>query len=428
MMTDTGDWVLTYTFDADPTLETMDEWGLRLESLDGSVARIPDRGIDVTVYAPASLSIPDAIAKTIGDVTYVVQIGAPIGIEVVTEQEHSRRADAPTMPELMSAAEIADELGIARQRVHQLRRNNVGFPDPLAELRGGAVWDAIAVRKFKEEWDRRPGRPRVGLQGLARQEREACLIAERSLGAVAEAWDVGGRQGAVDAMLTLPDGRRAAFEVTNLAAKGALYTASILARDNHTWRHPGKWFWTINVGSAEDLERLRNNYDKIILLCEAAGEPYPERRLGWDPAADPELQWLVQSSSTMWGNPDIPAQGRGAMVVPAAGGGFVDETLAGFAAELGKAFESRHIASHFHKLAEADTEERHLFIALHDSALPFNITSGLTFGETLPCASPPVPDFITHLWLAPAFSRRVLLWSRTKGWDNLFPYESELAR
>jgi hypothetical protein len=62
------------------------------------------------------------------------------------------------MPELMSAAEISEELGISRQRVHQLRATS-GFPAPMVDLRGGAVWDAAAVRKFNQEWARRPGRP-----------------------------------------------------------------------------------------------------------------------------------------------------------------------------------------------------------------------------------------------------------------------------
>jgi hypothetical protein len=422
----TSDWVITFTFDVDPEMETMDEWESRLEGFDASVARIPGRGVDVTVYAPGDLNLFDALNKTINEVAHVVQSGPPVGLEVVTELEHARRAEAPTMPELMSAAEIADELGVRRQRVHQLRLNPA-FPAPLAELRGGAVWDATAVRKFAEEWERKAGRPRSALQSLGRQEREACLIAEKALGAVAEAWDDGHRQGAVDAMLTLPDGRKAAFEVTNLAAKGALYTASVLARDNHSWPLPGNWFWTIDVGSPEDLKRLKKVYEKIILLCEAAGDPYPERRMRWDPSADADLQWLVQSKSTMVGYPDQLAKDMrnpAAMVVPASGGGWIDESLSGFASELRKAFKSPHIEPHFEKLAKAATDERHLFIALHDSALPFSIASELMFGKTLPAESPPVPDYITHVWLAPAFSRRVLLWSRSEGWRNLFPYPS----
>ena len=70
--------------------------------------------------------------------------------------------------------------------------------------------------------------------------------------------------------------------------------------------------------------------------------------------------------------------------------------------------------------ANADADERHLFIPLHDSALPFSISSELVFEDTLPPEPPPLPESVTHPWLAPASSRRVLLWSRAAGWRN-FP-------
>jgi hypothetical protein len=57
-------------------------------------------------------------------------------------------------------------------------------------------------------------------QGLDHLEQTACLIAERTLGAIATPYDVAGRQGAVEAFLDYPDGRRAAFEVTQLATDG----------------------------------------------------------------------------------------------------------------------------------------------------------------------------------------------------------------
>ena len=103
----------------------------------------------------------DALHKMDGEVMHVVQAGAPVALEIVSEAEHRRRAEAFTTPDLMSAAEIADELGISRQRVHQLR-STAGFPAPLADLRGGAVWDAAAVRKFGQTWERKPGRPHTG--------------------------------------------------------------------------------------------------------------------------------------------------------------------------------------------------------------------------------------------------------------------------
>ncbi len=155
------EWVITLSYDRNASMEEMDRWTRQLESYDASVARIPSRGVvDVTVHAPAHMDMWDAGRKLADEVEHVVG-GLPSAVEIITEQELYRRAAEPTLPELMSAAEIADELGISRQRVHQLR-STAGFPAPLADLRGGAVWDASAIRNFARAWERKPGRPRTG--------------------------------------------------------------------------------------------------------------------------------------------------------------------------------------------------------------------------------------------------------------------------
>lgn len=138
------DWVISFTFNVDPSMETMDRWETQLEGLDGSVARIPGHGVDVTTYASGGMSVIEAAEKMANEVIHIVH-AEPVGMEVMREAQWQRRADEPTLPELMSAAEIAEELGISRQRVHQLRRTAM-FPAPLADLRGGAVWDAAAIR------------------------------------------------------------------------------------------------------------------------------------------------------------------------------------------------------------------------------------------------------------------------------------------
>jgi hypothetical protein len=71
----------------------------------------------------------------------------------------------------------------------------------------------------------------------------------------AEAWDIPCRTNAVDTILTLQDGRKAAFEVTNLAGEGALQLAMLLAKDKHKWPLPGDWWWTIEVGSLDTTAR-----------------------------------------------------------------------------------------------------------------------------------------------------------------------------
>jgi hypothetical protein len=114
----------------------------------------------------------------------------------------------------------------------------------------------------------------------------------------------------------------------------------------------------------------------------------------------------------MMGHSDIPGAGHDAMVTPPARAGWVDNALPDFADELSTAFQAGHITPHFEKLQrEPNVDERHLFIPLHETALPFNISKTLTFEETLPSEPPPVPNYVTHLWLAPAFGKRVLLWT-----------------
>jgi len=106
------------------------------------------------------------------------------------------------------------------------------------------------------------------------------------------------------------------------------------------------------------------------------------------------------------------------------GVGFIDDSMTGFAEALGAAFDgAAHMERHFKKLKKARGDERHLFIPLHRTALPFSIFSVLQFDEPLPPEPPPVPDHITHLWLAPECSRRVLIWGRSDGWRNFFPYD-----
>lgn len=85
-----------------------------------------------------------------------------------------------------------------------------------------ALWRALRSA-YKKIVNKVPGGAQqtvlIRINELKPEEQDACAIAVRVLQpARAEAWDVDDRQGAVDVMLTLKDGRRAAFEVTNLAA------------------------------------------------------------------------------------------------------------------------------------------------------------------------------------------------------------------
>jgi hypothetical protein len=112
------------------------------------------------------------------------------------------------------------------------------------------------------------------------------------------------------------------------------------------------------------------------------------------------------------------------MVVPAGAGGGGDLSLAGLNAALSSALGTTHLRDRVQKLrsTEVDVAERHLFIPLHRTALPFPVTYGLIVGTVLPPAPPPLPQGLTHLWLAPQFGKRVLL-GTADGWTQHQPYE-----
>ncbi|MGX1976899.1 hypothetical protein [Streptomyces kronopolitis] len=227
-------------------------------------------------------------------------------------------------------------------------------------------------------------------------------------------------------MLILQTGRRAAFEVTRLAADGAQQTDSILSKDGNSWPSPGRWWWSIQVGSPGDIPRLRECYARIALLCEEAEVDRPEV-LWRSTHDDADLSWLVEdSSSQMFGYPHVPSVEGGAkrdvMVVPSARGGMVDRSLSGLGEALSSEFRRPYMAKHLAKVGRAEADERHLFIPIHYSALPFEVADALMVGTVLPTDPPPLPPEVTHLWLAPQFSRRVLLWA-PGGWQQHFPYD-----
>lgn len=58
------------------------------------------------------------------------------------------------MPDhLMGLTEVAELLGVTRQRAHQLSKAS-GFPEPTARLSAGLIW----LRKDIEKWARETGR------------------------------------------------------------------------------------------------------------------------------------------------------------------------------------------------------------------------------------------------------------------------------
>ena len=233
----------------------------------------------------------------------------------------------------------------------------------------------------------------------------------------------------MDAFLDYPDGRIAAFEVTRIASdQEALQLEYLLGRDRFEWPLPGQWWWDLWISDVRDLPRLRRCFDKVVLLCEAAGVTGPEQLVTLSCDNLDDVIWLVEEpSASLQGYPNVPAvdgnRVRKALVAPAGHSGMVDDSLSGLNDALADAFAAGHLPDHVAKVVHTPADEKHLFLIVHQTALRFEITSALMFGTTVPEGSAWLPNGISHLWLAPEFSNRVLVGTAT-GWDQTHPYDN----
>jgi predicted DNA-binding transcriptional regulator AlpA len=66
----------------------------------------------------------------------------------------------PVPEDLVSVPEIAMMLGVSRQRVHQLIQAYEDFPEPVAELAVGRIWNRSDIEQWIASHPRRTGRPR----------------------------------------------------------------------------------------------------------------------------------------------------------------------------------------------------------------------------------------------------------------------------
>lgn len=126
------------------------------------VASYDDASVIVRINIRAS-QLADALAMAITRVGDAFGgLGAEMTlthVEVDDAAELDRRVQESDAPEILGVAELADLLGVTKQRVSELARSP-SFPAPVAELASGPVWHKRQVARHVGHWPRRPGRPR----------------------------------------------------------------------------------------------------------------------------------------------------------------------------------------------------------------------------------------------------------------------------
>jgi len=112
---------------------------------------------DVTFRLTVSAVTPEeALTRAI----QVVGAGVYLSINVMTVDELEREIEKPTVPDLVSAAEIGEMAGVSRQRADQWADSS-DFPPPAVTTRAGRLWLRVSVNRWLERTPRRVGRPRT---------------------------------------------------------------------------------------------------------------------------------------------------------------------------------------------------------------------------------------------------------------------------
>jgi hypothetical protein len=137
-----------------------------------------DRQWDATIGIEESDPASAVSAATALVESLAAKAGMPrwpaVSIEAVREDLLDEENARPTLPELVSAPEAAEILGVTAQRLHELAGGNREFPEPVYELKAGKLWLRDAIVAFAERRDRKPGRP--DRAALIRQRMASALL------------------------------------------------------------------------------------------------------------------------------------------------------------------------------------------------------------------------------------------------------------
>ena len=132
-------------------------------SVGGSVTTEQPRGysaqLTITNEPAATVAVQRAVIVVLGAAQQARLPAWPVvKVEATEWARFEAELDRPNYPDLVGVAELAELCGVSRQRASVLARSS-GFPEPLAELASGPVWDLRMVKRFVRDWARKPGRP-----------------------------------------------------------------------------------------------------------------------------------------------------------------------------------------------------------------------------------------------------------------------------
>jgi hypothetical protein len=155
--------------------EVMKEWSVELQAVTPApVEELAERLIDYFADRGPAVSLErdrvevrldvagDSPNEAFQEALTLLSKGFPelyvVRAQVDAVEDLERRLEQSNAPELLGLAEVAEELGVSKQRVSELA-SGASFPAPIARLKSGPVWQRSALVRFMRSWKRAPGRP-----------------------------------------------------------------------------------------------------------------------------------------------------------------------------------------------------------------------------------------------------------------------------
>lgn len=150
------EWVTPDTYDEAALDLVMDH----LAGHDPAIAAGPEAGTYSATVTISASTLRRAIAAALELVAGAT--GETLtGIEVLPADVHDARVLEPVVPDLVGYAEIAELLGVSRQRAAQLAAEHADFPAAVVATKAGPLRTRAGVETWARTWARKSGRPKA---------------------------------------------------------------------------------------------------------------------------------------------------------------------------------------------------------------------------------------------------------------------------
>ncbi len=255
-------------------------------------------------------------------------------------------------------------------------------------------------------------------------EQFAFAVVRRVLDADVRLHDTGGRQGAVDGIVTYPDGRVAALEISSVGPEDEARITNVLSRSQSRRQLAGiSHHWYVQVPGDFHPAELRS-IDQAVLRCEELGFDHLSDAVGHG-HTDLDALALRHVSADAIHTTSAPEQAtRRVYVYRRPPGGFLRDGIEPLPDELAEMLRTTTMQSKIAKLVRSGLDERHLLLLVRQSAFSFPVYDGLAWGGPLPSRPARLPAELSQVWLLTGYAAGGVVRATASGaWFRDHPYD-----